>query len=147
MYVTKIKYTDFDGNEREEEHCFHLSKKEIIDWLYTNKGTTLDKVLERLRQEQDNKKIMEIFDDLICRSYGRKSLDGRKFEKTDEILKDFKSTTAYSDFFMDLLSGQDKSAEFVKGILPMDVLNSIMEEVKVNPESVPADVRSTLQIL
>ena len=36
MLCKKIKYTDYNGNEREEEFYFNLSKAEIMKWLTTN---------------------------------------------------------------------------------------------------------------
>ena len=45
----------------------------------------LSKMLEKIVAEKDIKRIVEIFKDLILKSYGEKSPDGRKFVKSKEI--------------------------------------------------------------
>ena len=89
MLKKTFTFEDYDGNTRTEDHYFHLNQAELIKWLTTTGDYTLDKVLDRLSTERNAKKIMEIFEGLIRASYGRKSLDGRKFEKSEEIWNDF----------------------------------------------------------
>lgn len=144
MYVKKFKFTDYNGVEREEEHYFHLNKKEITEFILTEGEYTLDQVIARLGKEGNNKKIMEIFDDLIRRSYGRKSLDGRRFEKSDEILADFVQTEAYSDFFMELCSDARVAADFVNGIVPKEVADAMVKAAIENPEAIPVELRDHL---
>ena len=38
MYSRKIKYTDYDGNEREEEFFFHLNKAEVLEMQMSYDG-------------------------------------------------------------------------------------------------------------
>lgn len=137
MLVKSITFEDFDGNKRTEDHYFHLSKAEVIKWLTTSGDYTLDKVLERLSMERNGKKIMEIFEDLIRLSYGKKSLDGRKFEKTDEIWNDFYQTEAYSVLFTELVTDARKAAAFVNGIIPKDLADEVEKIIKDNPEGIP----------
>lgn len=121
MYVKTFKYKDFDGNQREEEHFFHLNDAEVMDWIVTDKGYTLDAVIDRLSKERDIKKIMEIVEDLILRSYGMKSPDGRRFEKDEQLSKEFKQTEAYSQLFMELIGDADKLVQFIVKIIPSDL--------------------------
>lgn len=144
MYVKKIKYTDYNGNVREEEHYFNLNKKEITEFILTDGEYTLDQVVRRLGKEGNNKKIMEIFDDLIKRSYGRKTLDGRGFEKNDDLLKDFMQTEAYSDFFMELCSDAKMAADFINGIVPSEVAEAMIKAAQENPEAIPVELRDHL---
>lgn len=137
MLVKNITFEDFDGNKRTEDHYFHLSKAEVIKWLTTSGDYTLDKLLERLSKERNGKKIMEIFEDLIRLSYGKKSLDGRKFEKTDEIWNDFYQTEAYSVLFTELVTDARKAAAFVNGIIPKDLADEVEKIIKDNPEGIP----------
>lgn len=144
MYIVKRKYTDYNGVEREEEFCFHLNKKEMTEFVLTDGEYTLDQVIEQLGKERNNKKIMEIFDDLIKRSYGQKSLDGRRFIKNEEILNDFTQTEAYSDFFLELCSNAKTAADFINGIVPKEVAEEMIKAAKENSDAIPPELREYL---
>lgn len=145
MLKKVIKYEDFDGNERTEEHYFNLTKAEILEWVTaTNGDYTLDKYLAQIGKERNGKKIMETFRDLIHRSYGKKSLDGRRFIKTEEIKQGFMETEAYSVLFMELVTDAKKAAEFLNGIVPRDMSAEIDKILKENPEGIPDEIRDYL---
>ena len=144
MYCRKIKFEDYDGNTRVEDHYFHLNKSEIIKWITTNGEYTLDKLVMRLSNEKNGKRIMEIFESLIKLSYGRKSLDGRKFEKNEEIWNDFYQTEAYSELFTELVTDAKKAAEFVNNIIPKSLAKDINKIIKENPEGIPDEMKDYL---
>lgn len=141
MLKKSITFEDYDGNERTEDHYFNLNKAETIKWLTTSGDYTLDKVLQRLATERNGKKVMEIFEELIRLSYGRKSLDGRKFEKSDEIWNNFYQTEAYSVLFTELVTDAKKAADFVNRIIPKDLSDEIEKIVKDHPEGIPDELR------
>lgn len=116
MIKKTMTYVDFDGNERTEDFWFHLSQAEVAEMEITTGGIT--KMMERLVQEQDNKRIYEIFKQLLTKSYGVKSLDGKRFVKNQEVLDAFMQTEAFSDLIMELLGDANSAAEFFKGVLP-----------------------------
>lgn len=140
MLKKTIEFEDYDGNMRKEDHYFNLNKAEVIKWLTTTGDYTLDKVLDRLSTERNGKKIMEIFEGLIHLSYGKKSLDGRKFEKTDEIWNDFYQTEAYSVLFTELVTDARKAAEFVNQIIPKSLSDEVEKIIKENPQALPESV-------
>lgn len=144
MLVKTITYTDYDGNERTEKHYFNLNKAEVVKWVTTSGDYTLDKVLARIADERNGKRIMEIFEDLIHRSYGRKSLDGRHFEKREEYWLEFYESEAYSEMFMEIVSDAKKAAEFVKAIIPNDMTSEIKKIIDANPEGIPDSVKDYL---
>lgn len=76
------------------------------------------KLIEKIIATKDNKKIVEIFKDLLLRSYGEKSPDGRRFIKSEELTTAFLQTEAYSDLFMELASDAKAAADFVNAIVP-----------------------------
>lgn len=145
MYAKVIKFTDYNGVKREEEHFFNLNKAEVIKWLTTSGDYTLDKVLERLSKERNGKKIMEIFEEMIKMSYGKPSLDGRKFEKTDEIWNDFYQSDAYSELFTELVTDAAKAADFVNRIIPKSLADEVAKIIKDNPDGIPAELRDYTQ--
>jgi hypothetical protein len=117
MLKKTIKYIDFDGNERTEDFHFNLTKAEVTEMELSHKGGLL-KTIEKVIQTQDHKQIVDIFKDLILRSYGEKSPDGRRFVKSQELKDSFVQTEAYSDLFMELASDAQMASAFVNGIIP-----------------------------
>lgn len=121
MYSRKIKYTDYDGNQREEEFYFHLNKAEVLEMQMSWDGG-LDKILRKIIEEKDTKRMIEMFKMIILKSYGEKSLDGKRFIKTPEVVEAFTQTEAYSELFMLLSTDDEAAAEFINGILPKTLI-------------------------
>lgn len=120
MLKKTIKYSDFDGNEREEDFYFNLTKAEIAEMeMAVNGGYSA--MLNRIVSEQDGPTIAETFKQFILASYGEKSADGREFNKSEEITKRFTSTEAYSELYMELITDAKAAADFVNGVLPKDM--------------------------
>ena len=61
MYVKKIKYTDYNGTEREEKFYFHLNKAELMKMQFSVKGG-FEAHLKRLLETQNEPEIMKIFE-------------------------------------------------------------------------------------
>lgn len=135
MYSRKIKYTDYDGNEREEEFFFHLNKAEVLEMQMSYDGG-LDKVLRKIIEAKDQKRLIEMFKMIILKSYGEKSADGRRFIKNPEIVEAFTQTEAYSELFMLLSTDDDAAAEFINRILPQ----RLIEDAKELAEQKQADL-------
>ena len=117
MLKKTITYTDFDGNERTEDFYFNLTKAELTEMELSEQGG-LQKVIERISAEKDSKKILEIFKKLILDAYGEKSIDGKRFIKSQELKDGFMQTNAYSDLFIELANDADKAADFINAIIP-----------------------------
>lgn len=118
MLKRTIKYTDFNGVEREEDFYFNLTEAEIVKMEMGTTGGLAEKI-EKIVQAKDAPAIMEVFEDLISRSYGVKSADGRRIMKGEEIFNEFKQTEAYSILFMELATDAEKASAFVNAILPL----------------------------
>lgn len=121
MYAKKIAYTDYDGNERNETFYFNLNKAELTEMELSSEGG-LSKMIQKLIDEQDTSRIITIFKDIILRSYGEKSNDGKHFIKKapdgHRLADDFAQTEAYSELFMELATNTDSASEFVNNIVP-----------------------------
>ena len=120
MLKKTIKYTDYNGTDREETFYFNLTKAEIMEMEMGTVGGFAEMV-QNIVNAQDTPSLIKIFKDLILRSYGEKSPDGRRIIKSDEISAAFAQTEAYSELFMELATDADKAAEFVNGIVPGDI--------------------------
>ena len=140
MFKKTIEYEDYEGNQRKEDFYFNLSKAELVDFLTTSGGYTIDKVLERLIKTDNQKEVMQIFKDLIYKSYGEKSLDGRRFVKSKEVKDNFIETEAYSVLYMELISDAKKAADFIKAIIPKDYAEGITELLN-NPSQLPPSLQ------
>lgn len=126
MLTKKIKAEDFEGNLREETFYFNLSKSELTKMELSINGG-LSSLLQRIAETQDIKEVKNLLEQFIDMSYGVKSLDGRKFEKSEEALKDFKSTNFYDELFMELISDANKAADFINAVVPSDVSQKALE--------------------
>jgi len=117
MLKKKIDYIDFDGNERSENFYFNLTKAEVTEMEMGTDGG-LSQTLQKIVDERDSKRIIESFKELILKSYGEKSPDGKRFMKNQEIKDSFAQTEAYSVMFMELATNAESAAAFVNGIVP-----------------------------
>ena len=124
MYKIREKYEDYDGNERVEEFYFNLTKAEITDMELTTEGG-MSAMLNRIIAAKDTSKLIAVFKDLILRSYGQKSPDGRRFIKSDELTKEFTETPAYSQIYLRLATDDKAATEFVNNVIPKDLQKEI----------------------
>ena len=120
MITKSITYTDYNGVERTENFMLNLSKAEIMEMELTTTGG-LAEMIQRIVAAQDTPSIIKIFKDLILKSYGVKSPDGKHFVKSKELSTEFSQSEAYSVLFMELATDADAAAAFVNGIVPSDV--------------------------
>ena len=117
MLKRTIVYFDYDGNERKEDHYFNLTRTELVEMEAGVSGGMTAR-LQKIIDENNPPEIMRTFKDLIAKSYGIKSADGKRFMKSDEISREFFETLAYDQLFMELCTDAGKAADFVKGIMP-----------------------------
>ena len=117
MVVEKIKYTDFNGLEREEEFMFNLTEAEITEMELTTDGGLSDSI-KKIIAAQDTPQIIQVFKMLLLKSYGEKSADGRRFVKSEKLSEDFSQTNAYSQLFMKLATDDKAAVAFINGIMP-----------------------------
>lgn len=119
MLKKTITFTDFNGNERTEDHYFNLSKSECTKLEMGITGG-LTGMMERIIAAQDIPSIIDTFEKLILTAYGQKSPDGREFVKSEAISKSFSQTGAYDKLFLELVSDAKKAADFFNGVIDND---------------------------
>lgn len=132
MIRKTITYMDYDGNERKEDFYFNLSRAELMEM---EMGTTggMKRFLDKIVEAQDSRRIIEVFKDIILRSYGEKSPDGKVFEKVRDgkkLADQFAQTEAYSELFMELATNDKAASLFINGIIPQ----GLAEEIASNPQ-------------
>lgn len=125
MLTKKIKYTDFNGNEREGTYYFNLSKAELAELEMSVDGG-FQNFIQRITEAQSVPEIAEQFKKIILMSYGEKSADGMRFVKKDPVrgrlADEFVETDAYSELFMELLTVEGAAAKFIEGVIPAAIM-------------------------
>lgn len=117
MIKKTITYTDYNGVERTENFYFNLSKAEVMEMeLSADGGMTA--AIQKIIDAKDIPSIIRVFKDLVLKSYGVKSDDGRRFIKSKEISEAFAQTEAYSQIFMELATDAEAASAFINGIIP-----------------------------
>ena len=117
MLKKEITSTDFNGVTTTETYYFNLTQAEVMEMEMGTTGS-FSETLQRIIDARDTASIIKVVKDLILKSYGIKSLDGKRFEKSPEISEAFTQTNAYSVLFMELATDDNAAAEFVNGIMP-----------------------------
>lgn len=120
MLKKTVTYVDYNGVERTEDFYFNLTKAEVAEMELSVQGG-FSKMLEEIVVSKDNVQIVNLFKQMVLKSYGEKSPDGRRFMKSDEIAQAFAQTEAYSEIFMELALDEKKAADFVNGIMPANL--------------------------
>lgn len=120
MYKKTLTYTNFNDEEVTETFYFNLTKAELADMDINNNG--LGEYIKKIVDAKSKPELIGLFKELLIKSYGVKSDDGREFRKNSAIRERFMATQAYSDLFVELASNEEEAARFVEGILPKDMV-------------------------
>lgn len=117
MYKKTIKYTDYNGQEREEDFYFNLNKVELSDMDFSRVGG-FKQFVDTIVMEKDVARIMELFKEIILKAYGKKSADGKRFIKSEELREEFQQTEAFVELYMELIQDPDAASDFINRIMP-----------------------------
>lgn len=117
MYTKRIPYVDYNGEKREEDFRFNLTKAELVEMEMSTEGG-IEEMMKRIIEAKNRPELIKVFKKLILDSYGEKSPDGKRFIKNDELKEAFSQTQAYSELFMLLSTNDEEAAAFINGIMP-----------------------------
>lgn len=129
MLKKTITYVDYDGIERTEDFYFNLSRSEIILLETTTRGGYAS-MLQRIIDSKDNVELMNIFTELIKKSYGVKSEDGKHFIKNETVVNDFINSAAFDQMFVEFFTTENAAADFAAGIIPKDGVKGLPQDHK-----------------
>lgn len=123
MIKKTITFKDLDGNDLTEDFYFGISTAEVTELVVMDED--LMGFFEKIAEHQEGEplplkggEVMRVFKAFISMSVGKRSEDGRRFIKNDDIRDDFMQTDAYPTLFMDLVTNPNEAAEFINGIVP-----------------------------
>ena len=126
-----ITYTDYNGVERTEPFYFNLSKAELMEMeLGVTGGMT--EMLDKIIAAKDAPSLMKTFKEMIMKSDGIKSDDGKRLIKSEELSIAFTQTEAYSVLFMELITDDKAAADFVNGIIPNEIQTEVAAQTAQN---------------
>ena len=111
MLKQAITYTDFNGTTRTEDFYFHLSLPEVTR-LEAEIGKPLDEYAKEITANKDEKQLIGFLEKLVLNSYGKKTSDGRSFQKSEAIRQEFEYSQAYAELFYKLLTEPGLAKKF-----------------------------------
>lgn len=128
MFKKTVTYTDYNGVERKEDFFFNLNKAELMEMEMGTTGGYAE-MIQKIVDAKDAPSIIRIFKELVLKSYGVKSDDGKRFIKSQELSDAFSQTEAYSQIFMELATDDKAAAEFVNGVVPAELAKQVANQV------------------
>lgn len=125
MLKQTITYTDYDGVERTEDYYFNLTKIEL-NKLLNSKENLKDK-LDAAVANEDVVGVIDVFEELVSKSYGVRSEDNKTFKKSKELSEEFLQTAACSALLDELMDNDKAMMKFIEGIIPAAVAKELAE--------------------
>lgn len=132
MVKKTLTYNDFEGNEVTKDFYFNISKMEFRELDRKIPGG-LQNLIDSIKTEKDEDRMLDLMSTLILESYGEKAEDGR-FVKEDawgrKLSSFFKVSEAWDVLFLNLLRNEQELNEFLVGIVPKDVAEGAKEQME-----------------
>lgn len=127
MLKKRIKYEDYNGETREEDFYFNLSKAELTEMMFSVEGG-LENKIRKIIDAKNTPELIKLVKDIIIKSYGEKSADGKRFIKSKELTEAFMQTEAYSELYIELATNDIAAADFIFGILPTSISDQLNKD-------------------
>lgn len=128
MIKKTYTYSDYNGVQCTEDFYFNLSKTELIE-MDSEYPEGFSERIKQVMESDDKKEMIRIFKDLILRSYGKKSEDGKRFIKSKEITEGFEQSPAFDEIFMEIGFNSESASNFVNGLIPSDLQNAVKSQM------------------
>jgi len=119
MLEKVINYIDeMTGEPAQMTAWFNITKAEAMEF-------NIRRDLVVIGASRDQNQLMDTFNKLLATAYGVQTPE-RKFVKKNvygqDLFDEFRTTEAYSTLFMEIFSDKDYALEFIKSILPKDIV-------------------------
>lgn len=128
MLIRNITYKTFEVPPQTvtEPFAFNISQPELLKYVSDPENNLAGKV-HALTEARTIRQVILLIEDIIMMAYGVRSEDGKKFMKDEEIRKDFYQSGAYPVLYMELAKSEEKTADFIKKILPEEMDGDIQK--------------------
>lgn len=131
MFKKTVTYEDYNGSVITEDFYFNLTKVECLELEFGfDNGDTLSNSIQTLINAKDMKTVISTIKKILLKSYGIKSPDGKRFIKNDDARIAFEESPAFDQIYWELVTDADKASEFVAGIVPSSVRESLGDNPK-----------------
>lgn len=144
MLKRTVKYKDFNDQEVEEVVYFNLTRSELFDLALKDDGG-FARYLERVSKSDSPGQLFTEIKNIILLGYGEKSEDGKRFIKTRDgqrLSDEFVQTAAYDQLFSEFTENATEFANFVKAMLPSDLLQQLEQDMLKAQQPRPASAVS-----
>lgn len=138
MITRTITYTDYDGNQRKEKYYFNLTEFEATEIAMAMPDGVVEVMKDgeedtnatavHLVEKLGGKGVIEFIKDIVLKSYGVKSTDGRRFIKSKELSEEFSQTPAFSSFMLTLMRDDVEASNFINGVIPPELAAKIAQK-------------------
>ena len=126
MIKKTITFKDFNGKSRTEDFYFNLTVDEVMELEFSESGG-LGAYIQTIIESDDNMKIYHTFKKIVLSAIGKKSEDGLRFIKNDQIASEFSQTNAFSELLIDFMTNAEVGASFIEALLPQEEIEKIVQ--------------------
>lgn len=126
MFKKTIKYKNFNGEEKEKDFYFHLSKGDLVALGADN---SLEQRISRMMATNDGPNILKEFKEIIRLAVGVRSDDGETFDKSPEAQAALMSSPAFDELLMELITNAGAAESFIKNLIPTDMRNELLKQI------------------
>lgn len=131
MYKKTITYEDYNGSTRTEDFYFNLTEAEVTEMQLSVKGGFAE-MINNMVKANDLGSLIGLMKEMIIKSYGIKSDDGRRFIKKPEYVEEFTETPAFSALYMELATDEKAAANFINKVMPAKFVAEAEKNAKEN---------------
>lgn len=120
MVKKDITYTNYNDVVVTEPFYFNLTKAELLEMELTQHGG-FQGFIKLIIDAKDQPTIIRLTKELLLKSYGEKTPDGKRLMKSAEISHNFECCPAYEIMFMMLATDDEEAAKFINALIPVDL--------------------------
>lgn len=141
MIKKDITYKDFNGNTVTDPFAFHLSPADLLEMEAETPGG-VEAQLQRIRETQDGAEVWSFFKNLVTRSIGKVSPNGKQFIHNQEIQNEFLQSNAFSVLLLELVRNEETAAQFFNALMP-EGLDQFEAATPADPQKVRHTAETT----
>lgn len=133
MLKWPLEYTNGFGEKVKEDLYFNLSTLEqtrLVAKYAKGEDVDLKTYVEEITRTKNIKAVLALIEDILLTSYGERSADGYRFDKSKAIREKFEYSYAYAQLFEDFMTDENKMKQFVTKVVDKNQ-QSIVSEPKL----------------
>lgn len=133
MIKKTLTYKDYEGQEHTKDFYFSMNQTEFA-LLNNSLPGGFEFYLQKIQQDHDETKLLELLTMFIVEGYGERLMDGLGFSKEDlngrKLGKLFLSTEACDNLITELLEKENNIGLFLTGMLPASIQGKVEQGIR-----------------